>query len=148
MNAQNANAASKQLTLPADFEAAIQRIREASVKFGNGDPELMKSAFSHSSDVMIMGALGGYEQGWDQVGQRLEWAAKHFRDTRNQTFERLAAGNDAEFGYEIFLEKSESRAGDSNTFTPTTLRVTHLFRRESSEWKLIQRHADALKPRA
>ena len=126
----------------------MQRTREASIKFGNGDPGPMKMAYSHAKDALIMGALGGYEQGGDAVAERLEWAAKHFRDTRNQSFERLAAGCGAELGYEVFLEKSESRVGDSDTFSASVLRVTHVFRRESGQWKLIQRHADPLKPRA
>ena len=134
--------------LPADFETAIQRTREASVGFGNGNPEPMKKAYSQAKDALIMGALGGYEQGGDEVAARLEWAAKHFRDTRNQSFERLAAGCDTNFGYEVFLEKSESRIENTATFSPTVLRVTHLFRRESGQWKLIQRHADPLKPKA
>ena len=124
--------------IPADLEAAIQRIRDASVKFGNGDPAGMKMAYSHAKEVLIMGALGGYEQGGDAVAERLEWAAKHFRDSRNQSFERLAAGSSGELGYEVFLEKSESRVGDTDTFSSTVLRVTHLFRRESGQWKLIQ----------
>ncbi|WP_128913686.1 DUF4440 domain-containing protein [Granulicella sibirica] len=126
----------------------MQRTREASIKFGNGDPALMKMAYSHAKDALIMGALGGYEQGGDAVAERLEWAAKHFRGTRNQSFERLAAGCGGELGYEVFLEKSESRLGDSDNFSPTILRVTHIFRRELGQWKLIQRHADPLKPRA
>ena len=134
--------------LPAELEAAIQRTREASVKFGNGDATAMKMVYSHANDSLIMGALGGYEQGGTAVAERLEWAAKHFRDTRNQSFERLAAGSSGELGYEVFLEKSESRVGESDTFSPTALRVTHLFRRESGQWKLIQRHADPLKPRS
>ena len=134
--------------LPADFEAAVQRTRDASVKFGNGDPAPMKMAYSDAKDALIMGALGGCEQGGDAVAERLEWAAKHFRDTRNQSFERLAAGSSGELGYEVFLEKSESRVGETDTFSPTVLRVTHLFRRESGQWKLIQRQADPLKPRA
>ena len=148
LNAQTIAGSGSAPVLPADFEAAIQRTREASVKFGNGDPEPMKMAYSHAKDALIMGALGGYEQGGDEVAQRLDWAAKHFRDTRNQSFERLAAGCETDFGYEIFLEKSESRVGESTTYSPTTLRVTHLFRRESGQWKLIQRQADPLKPRA
>lgn len=147
LNAQSAIRGAAAPALPADFEAAIQHTRDASVKFGNGDPEPMKMLYSHAKDALIMGALGGYEQGGDQVAQRLDWAAKHFRDTRNQSFERLAAGCETDFAYEIFLEKSESRVGDTTTFSPNTLRVTHVFRREAGQWKLIQRHADPLNPR-
>ena len=147
LNAQTANSTAT-ATLPKDFEAAIQRTREGSVKFGNGDPGPMKMAYSHAKDALIMGALGGYEQGGDAVAERLEWAAKHFSDTRNQSFERLAAGCSGELGYEVFLEKSESRVGESDTFSPTVLRVTHVFRKELGQWKLIQRQADPLKPRS
>ena len=111
MNAQKKDGAATSLALPTDFEAATKRTRDASIRVGNGDPEPMKSVYSHTDDVSIMGALGGYEQGWHQVGPRLDWAAKHFHGTRNQTFERLEAGCGAEFGYEVFLEKSEARVG-------------------------------------
>lgn len=74
LNAQT----TKTQTLSADFEAAIQRTRAASMKFGNGDPEPIKMAYSHAKDTFIMGALGGYERGGDAVAQRLDWAAKHF----------------------------------------------------------------------
>ena len=130
-----------------DFEKAILRARQGNLNFQSGDPVLMKEVFSHSSDVVIMGAWGGYERGWDQVKPRLDWAAKRFRGSRNQSFERLAAGNDIDLGYEIFLEKADVRLADADAYNPMVLRVTHLYRRESGEWKLIQRHADFLKPK-
>lgn len=130
-----------------DFEKAILRARQGNLSFQNGDPVLMKEVFSHSSDVVIMGAWGGYERGWDQVEPRLDWAANRFRGARNQSFDRLAAGNNVDFGYETFLEKAEVRLTDADGYNPMVLRATHLYRRESGEWKLIQRHADFLKPK-
>lgn len=130
-----------------DFEKAILRTRQGNLQFQSGDPGLVKDVFSHAGDVVIMGAWGGYERGWDQVEPRLDWAAKRFRGSRNQSFERLAAGNNVDFGYEIFLEKADVRLVGSDTYNPMALRVTHLYRRESDQWKLIQRHADFLKPK-
>lgn len=130
-----------------DFEKAILRARQGNLNFQSGDPVLMKEVFSHSSDVVIMGAWGGYERGWDQVEPRLDWAAKRFRGSRNQSFERLAAGNNGDFGYETFLEKADVRLADADGYNPMVLRVTHLYRRQSGEWKLIQRHADFLRPK-
>ena len=130
-----------------DFEKAILRARQGNLNFQSGDPALMKEVFSHSTDVVIMGAWGGYERGWDQVEPRLDWAAKRFRGSRNQSFDRLAAGNNADFGYETFLEKADVRLADADGYNPMVLRVTHLYRRESGEWKLVQRHADFLKPK-
>jgi hypothetical protein len=31
--------------------------------------------------VVIMGAFGGYERGWDQVSARLDWAAAGIKAT-------------------------------------------------------------------
>jgi hypothetical protein len=33
-----------------------------------GRPEPFKALWSHAGDVVIMGAFGGYERGWEQVG--------------------------------------------------------------------------------
>jgi hypothetical protein len=35
---------------------------------------------------------------------------------------------------------------DGVPLAPFTLRVTHLYRRENSEWKIVHRHADATRP--
>lgn len=40
-----------------------------------------KALWSHADDVVIMGAFGGYERGWEQVGARLDWAAKGIAST-------------------------------------------------------------------
>ncbi len=95
---------------------------------------------------MIMGAWGGYESGWTSVGPRLDWAAARFAEERNATSERLAAGESGDLAYEIFLEKADTRLVGVEDFHPMTLRVTHLYRREQGEWKLIQRHAHFLTP--
>jgi len=147
MEAWSIDPGSSSSAVSEDFEKAILRARRGNLNFQSGDPGLMKEVFSHSSDVVIMGAWGGYERGWDQVEPRLGWAAKRFRGSRNQSFERLAAGNNADFGYETFLEKADVRLADADGYDPMVLRVTHLYRRESGEWRLIQRHADFLKPK-
>ena len=130
------------------LEKALARTHEGNLRFGNGDPVPMKDLFSHRSDVMIMGAWGSYERGWTDVGSRLEWAAGRFAEERNATSERLAAGESGDLAYEIFLEKADTRLAGAQDFHPMALRVTHIYRREQGEWKIIQRHADFLTPRA
>ena len=50
---------------------ALARLREAltaaQAAFVNGNPEPFKALWSHGDDVTILGAFGGYEQGWDLV---------------------------------------------------------------------------------
>ena len=67
---------------------------------------------------------------------------------RGRTCERLAAGQSGDLAHEIFLEKADTRLAGAEGFHPMALRVTHIYRREQCEWKIIQRRADFLTPRA
>jgi hypothetical protein len=44
----------------------------------------------------------------------------------------------------VAFERSTVRLADQPEPTPMALRVTHLYRRENGEWKLLHRHADPL----
>ena len=138
----------KSIVLSDGLEKAIARAHEGSRRFENGDSAPMKNVFSHSSDAMLMGAWHGFERGWKEIEPRLDWAAGRFAEARNTTFERLAAGESGDLAYEIFLEKADTRLVGADDCHPIALRVTHIYRREYGEWKLIQRHADFLTPRA
>jgi hypothetical protein len=46
--------------------------------------------------------------------------------------------------YTVAIERSEVRLADQDDPVPMALRVTHIFRRERSEWKLMLRLADPL----
>lgn len=124
-----------------EFERALRALRTALTNFGWGDPEPYAALWSTRDDVTIFGAFGAYEQGWTNVYPRLVWAAS-FMPGGASTYRSLATGCGGELGYEIGLElgvapgPDEPRAG--------TLRVTHLFRKEADQWKIMHRHADAV----
>jgi ketosteroid isomerase-like protein len=111
--------------------------------FYAGDAASMKALWSHADDVTIFGAWGAYEQGWEQVGPRLDWAAARFREGRG-VVEPLSMGMSGDLAYVISLERSEVRVVGSDELRPMTLRVTHLYRREDGSWKIFHRHADAI----
>ncbi len=46
-------------------------------RFVNGDAGPYKQLWSHTDDVTIFGGWGAYEQGWDAVSRRLDWAASY-----------------------------------------------------------------------
>ena len=108
-----------------------------------GDATPTKALWSHADDVTIMGGLGAYEKGWEQVGPRLDWAAAHFQGA-NLTIEPLAMGMSGDLAYTIDIERSQVRVAGRDEFSPMALRVTYLFRREEGSWKIIHRHADAI----
>jgi hypothetical protein len=57
-------------------------------------------------------------------------------------FELVAAGASGDLAYTVGYEHT-SFSMDGGPVAPLTLRVTHLYRREDGEWKIVHRHADA-----
>src|SRR5260370_42522667 len=109
--------------------------------FVAGAPSPYQACWSHADDVTIFGGWGAYEQGWEQVGPRLEWAAARFRGGHID-FEPLALAMNGDLAYAIWIERGEARVIGLDEFRPIALRVTHLYRREAGTWKIIHRYAD------
>jgi ketosteroid isomerase-like protein len=126
-----------------DFQQAIDQLEAATGQFITGDATAYKACWSQTENVTIFGAWGAYEQGWGQVGPRLDWAAARFQGGM-LTCERLAQGWSGDTGYNIWLEKDMARLVEQEEASSFVLRVTHLYRREEGQWKVIHRHADAI----
>jgi ketosteroid isomerase-like protein len=126
-----------------NFQQTLDQLEAAIRQFVLGDATPYKACWSQQEDVSIFGAWGAYEQGWSQVGPRLDWAAARFQGG-TLVCERLAQGWSGDTGYSIWLEKDMARLLGQEEASPFVLRVTHLYRREEGQWKVIHRHADAI----
>jgi hypothetical protein len=111
------------------------------------DAEMFKALWSHRDDVTILGAFGGFEQGWDLVGPRMEWASAQFRDGV-WSCENLAAHSTDGMACIVDIERTEAMLGGGQDRVVQELRVTHVFRREGGDFRIIHRHADPLRPTA
>lgn len=106
-----------------------------------GRPEPFKALWSHAEDVVIMGAFGGHERGWEQVSARLDWAAKGIASTDRRVENVVTVvGND--LAYTVDLEHMTRHADGQPR--PRTLRCTQAYRRENGQWRVVLRHADEL----
>ena len=56
----------------------------------------------------------------------------------------MSSGQSGDLAYTISIERSEVRIIGQDKPAAMPLRVTHLFRKEDGEWKMIHRHADPL----
>jgi ketosteroid isomerase-like protein len=120
------------------FELGIER-------FLNGDATLWKSNVSQESDATIMGAWGDYEKSWSELEPRYDWAAARFEASGAQVqFQYLSSGVSGELAFTVAIERSTVRLAGQKEPASMALRVTHLFRKEQGEWKLLHRHADPL----
>jgi hypothetical protein len=129
----------------------LARVREAltaaGAAFVKGNAEPLKALFSHSDDVTILGAFGGFEQGWDLVGPRLDWASSQFRDGV-WSYTNLSAHITEDLACLVDIERTKALLGGGHEKVIQELRVTHVLRREGDDFRIVHRHADPLRPTA
>ena len=119
--------------LPAQIEAekAIHR----------GDPAPRFALWSPHDPVTLFGAWGPCNYGWDEISTTFRWVADRFSDLSDYQFEVIAADVSGDLAYTVGYEHSTVSV-DGGAPTSQTLRVTHVYRREAGEWKIVHRHGD------
>jgi ketosteroid isomerase-like protein len=91
--------------------------------------------------VTILGAMKDVI-GSEEAQQAFRWLATRFSNLTDYRFELVAAGASGDLAYTVGYEHA-SFSMDGGPVEPITLRVTHVYRREDGEWKIVHRHADA-----
>ena len=116
------------MPITEDFYQMAKQVETATHHFVMGHPAPYKAIWSQADDVTIFGAWGAYEEGWEQVGPRLDWAAARFREG-HVTIEPLTMGMSGDLAYTVYIEKGQVRVAERDELRPMALRVTHIFRR-------------------
>jgi ketosteroid isomerase-like protein len=127
-----------------DVDELIERYQLGLDEFMKGNPEPVKELFSHREDVTLANPLGPPAHGWEQVSATIEHAASQFRDGRFVGVEIIEKHVTSEFAYTLWLEHEEGKVGGRGDISPSTLRVTMIYRPEAGEWKVVHRHADPI----
>ena len=130
----------------ASVRAAIERLHRAMADVANGDVAAIKALYSHGADATSFYGWGGYELGWSGVAARWDWAGRQFQGGRvsYQTISTVVTA-DMFLATEIETYTGQRVAGVAE-ITGWSNRVTHVFRREDGEWRLVHRHANRLEP--
>jgi ketosteroid isomerase-like protein len=127
-----------------DVDQVIEQYQIALGEFVKGNPEPAKKVWSHREDVSLANPLGPPARGWEQVAQTMERAASNFTDGEMIAFENVAEYVTSELAYVVWVERAKLKLGGMEDFTPSTLRVTMIFRPEEGTWKVVHRHADQI----
>ena len=130
----------------SSFQVFLRKWEEAQARFVAGDPAPWKQLASQRGDVTILGAFGGYEKGWSEVGPRYDWASSQYKDSGTKMkVEYINTGVSGNMGFTVAIERqADVRLGGQQNPTQRALRVTQIFRKEGGAWKLMHRHADPL----
>jgi ketosteroid isomerase-like protein len=127
-----------------DFLATtLARQVQAEEALHNGDPEPRLAMWSTKDPVTLLGAVQS-ASGWDEVSRLFRWLGSGFSNCTDYRFELLAAGVSGDLAYTVGYEHT-TVAWDGTPLDPYTLRVTHVYRREDGQWRIVHRHADSLR---
>jgi ketosteroid isomerase-like protein len=121
----------------------LARQTEAEEAFVHGDPEPRMELWSRRDPVTLFGAgSGDCKSGWEEVTAIFRWITSTFSDVSDFRFDVEVAEVSGDMAYTVGYERWTGSI-DGRPVTPTTVRVTHVYRREDGEWKIVHRHGDS-----
>jgi ketosteroid isomerase-like protein len=126
-----------------DTAALIARWAEAAQLYIDGDLRAYAALARHAEDYTLLPPNGGDARfGFDGSDDAVAWTARTFRGGRTelQIVKTYTSGDLA------VLVAVERQAGTVGDLPPQdwSLRITLVFRRDGTDWRLVHRHADPL----
>jgi ketosteroid isomerase-like protein len=121
----------------------IRRSAEANAALMRGDIDGYRALNPHTDDYTLMSPFGGTPtRGSDMTDERWEASGRFFR---NGTFEQdvVQSYGSADMVVLALIERCHVEAGGLPA-QEWPLRVTLVYRRDGSDWRLAHRHADPL----
>jgi ketosteroid isomerase-like protein len=123
--------------------AAVDGFCDALNAMLNGDPNPLKTIYSHAGDVTYLPAEGGIQVGWDAVFA--DWkpqAGKSLGGAVEISDVHIVIGQDVAIAHNI--THGHVKGADGPT-VEISLRESSAFRKENGSWKMIAHHADDFK---
>jgi ketosteroid isomerase-like protein len=126
-----------------DIAALLARWSESAQLYIDGDLRAYAAIARHAEDYTLLPPNGGdARSGFDSSDDAVEWTARTFRggQAELETFKTYSSGDLAVL---VAAERQVAAVGDL-PLQDWSLRVTLVFRREETDWRLVHRHADPL----
>jgi ketosteroid isomerase-like protein len=125
------------------FADLVGRATDAASALIRGDVREYFRLLPHSEDFTLMPPTGGEpRRGVDTSDETLDALAAYFQGGEAE-LEVVESYTSAELVVLVVMERQHGRVGGLPD-QDLSLRVTLVFRREDSEWRLVHRHADPL----
>jgi ketosteroid isomerase-like protein len=128
----------------SDLAQVMEEYFRALDAFVKGDPGPVKRLMSRRDDVTLANPLGPPVRGWNQVEETTDRAASQGREGEFTGWETISEYATADLAYNVGIQQSRLKLGGADEFSPVSLRVTTIFRREDDGWRIVHRHADPI----
>ena len=119
----------------------LKRQIDADFALHDGDPGPRLALWSHEDPVTLFGAAVPVESGRAGVENVARWLATRMSQSKKFDVELVAAGVSGDLAYTVGFEHAEY-SFDGGPVQPAMLRVTHIYRRENGQWRIVHRHGD------
>jgi ketosteroid isomerase-like protein len=127
-----------------DLEELIERVREAARALMQGDVRRYFTLVDEAPDFTLMPPTGGpTRQGFDPSRENIQALETFFAGGGDADFELEQTYASGDLAVLVGVERQHGPVGGLAE-QDWSLRVTLVFRREGSDWRLVHRHADAL----
>jgi NAD(P)H-dependent FMN reductase/ketosteroid isomerase-like protein len=126
------------------FESFMQKRVAAARAYVNGDAAPLDEIVATRGTASFFPPNGGSETGAKEVSARYDRDVKSFGKGGETQLEVLQSGADGDVGFWTGFQSAKVKMNGAAEPVAMKLRITELFRRESGEWKMVHRHADAM----
>lgn len=130
--------------LPPALEAEIDASHEALRKILNGDPSGYIALFADRPDITLGNPFGPFGKGREAVLKALNNAATKYTDGSVIRVDRVAIYGGGNSYVLVEIEHDRAKLGNAADFSEFSARVTSVYEKIGSHWKLVHRHADPI----
>jgi ketosteroid isomerase-like protein len=120
----------------------VQRAEEAADAWVRGDMDRYLELVHHAAGFTLLAPFGGPASRHERRAEGVRGTAGYFADGE-ATLEHVETHAWADTVVLVMIERQHGRVG-GRPDQDLSLRVTHVYRREGSDWLLVHRHADPL----
>jgi ketosteroid isomerase-like protein len=122
----------------------VERTAEAASALIRGDIRRYLTLIRHADDYTLMAPSGGEpRRGFDGSDQAVDALAEYFRGSGEAELEVFESYRSGDLVVLVAIERQHGEVGGLPD-QDWSLRVTLVFRREGTGWRLAHRHADPL----
>jgi len=118
-----------------------QRQHDAEEALTHGDVGPRLQMWSHSDPVTLFAALGPSRSGWDELEPTFRSVASRLTGGHDVAYELISFDVSGDLAWTVGFSRF-TLSIDGGPITRHTLRLTHLYRREGGEWKVVHEHSD------
>jgi ketosteroid isomerase-like protein len=125
-------------------EDAVEASHKALAAIINGDLAPWLELYSEADDISLGNPFGPFAVGRQAMVEAGSRAAGHYTGGKILGFDRIGTHISSDLACVVEVERFEAKLDRAAELTSLRLRVTSVYRREPTGWKLLHRHADPI----